>query len=663
MQEKSISSIQEKEILLECVQETDDFTEKFSLLKQAEIVPEHFLLSIGSLPIPSQYILSVLFLLDQEHVLAGWENAAIEQLESLAHTLLALDKAFSVEGGIIGYHKIITELLSMENEEEKIVDLPNPIPLQEETDDVRKYIFHALENLEKMCELYPVGGAAERLNLSDPTTNKRIPAAKLPFLNKSLLEGIVDDVKAREYLAYKLFGKQVRTPIGLMTSKEKNNHNYILDLCRSSSWFHRGEESFFFFSQPLVPCITKEGKWIASDPLTLELKPGGHGMIWLLAQENGVFRFFEDHNRTKILLRQINNPIAGVDFGLLGFIGYGLSHDKGFGFASCERRQGAKEGMNVIVRNERGSFLTNLEYCDFEKYGVDLPSKGYAHYPANTNLLFADRTLIQKALEIYPLPGKILNFSDKGNGSVSARLETMMQNIADVIPCSESYLTLGERRKTIASAKKAYVEGGGIFETPLGALYTHLCNAHELLTIYCGFSLPPHPDPEIFEREGPSFLFTYHPGLGPLYSIIGQKLRGGALSKGAALKLDIADISIKNLTVDGALAITAENLLGHEENGILQYSENTGKCTLENVSVATEVTITLQGNSGFIARDVSFQEPLSITVPNGMTAIAFQNDWGMSIRYEPKSSMFGAAYTFDDSYQIKISFEEMMHEM
>ena len=42
--------------------------------------------------------------------------------------------------------------------------------------------------------------------------------------------------------------------------------------------------------QPLVPTVdAKEGKWVKSEPFKLVLKPGGHGVIWKLASDKGIF--------------------------------------------------------------------------------------------------------------------------------------------------------------------------------------------------------------------------------------------------------------------------------------------------------------------------------------------------------------------------------------
>ena len=66
-----------------------------------------------------------------------------------------------------------------------------------------------------------MGGAGDRLRLLDEKTGKPLPAAMLKFCGRTLLEGLLRDLQAREYSFYKLTGKRVITPVALMTSHEK----------------------------------------------------------------------------------------------------------------------------------------------------------------------------------------------------------------------------------------------------------------------------------------------------------------------------------------------------------------------------------------------------------------------------------------------------------
>lgn len=60
------------------------------------------------------------------------------------------------------------------------------------------------------------------------------------------------------------------------------------------------------FRQPLVPLVTaSDGKWLVPTGLAPILKPGGHGAIWKLMLDAGVFSWLYQHDREAAIVRQI----------------------------------------------------------------------------------------------------------------------------------------------------------------------------------------------------------------------------------------------------------------------------------------------------------------------------------------------------------------------
>ena len=58
--------------------------------------------------------------------------------------------------------------------------------------------------------------------------------------------------------------------------------------------------------QPMVPVISAaSGKWILPKHLSPMLKPGGHGAIWKLMLDKGVFKWLDGLDRQAALVRQI----------------------------------------------------------------------------------------------------------------------------------------------------------------------------------------------------------------------------------------------------------------------------------------------------------------------------------------------------------------------
>lgn len=637
-----------------------------------------------------RYILLLLIALGQGEILFEMhkrETQSRENEENFFSSLEKIDNFYQPMGGILGYHLQFLKLLQGKDQKENVqYDTPYGIDLTNQTEQVRNYVLNGISALKDIAEIYPIGGAGERLGLRHPRTGKPLPVACLEFCGRTLLQELVRDLQAKEYLYFKVFHEQITTPIAMMTSLENENDQQIQTLCEESEWFHRPKESFYFFVQPGSPVITKEGIWSFEEPFKLHTKPGGHGVLWILCQEKGVFDWFTKMGRHKVFVRQINNPQAGTDSGLLGFLGVGFLENKAFGFASCQRKVEASEGMVVLMKKNKGELkeccISNVEYTEFAKKGIeDVPKEQggcYSAYPANTNLLYGDIKSIESALKKIPFPGKILNMKTKvpyfdapfeKKEIQGGRLECLMQDIAEGItdflkePIHQeaqtllrTYVTFYDREKTIAVTKKHRKEGESILETPEGCFYEIQKNMYRLFSEYCHFLMPNFSSEEEYLRGDLSSFIVLHPALGPIWDIIAQKVRGGNIEKGSELQLEITDLDLENLQLNGSCQIIAENPLGHrDENGVYLYSDLSGKCELRNVKILNEgiekrkenqywknyvfrkelFSLYLQGNSEFYAENITFKGNFRIIVPAGHRMIAEEIDQNICFRLEP----------------------------
>lgn len=637
--------------------------------------------------------------------------------QELIETLQCLDTFYEGIGGIMGYHHLVLKLIDdakgqVFKKEQVVYHKPCGLDLSEGSTLVHSSVRHAIENLDKVAEIYPVGGAGDRLNLCSSVTKEPLPAAQLPFLGRSLLAGLVRDVQAKEYLCFKLTGKKVLVPIVMMASYEKHNAEHIYAICEENKWFGRPQSSFFIFTQPQVPVLTQEGQWMLSGAGQLMLKPGGHGVIWKLAHEKGVFDWLERKGCSKAIVRQINNPIAGLDHGLLALAGIGLEKNKAFGFASCPRFLNISEGMDILIERKVADGyeygITNVEYTEFSKRGIDdLPEKEgspYSLFPTNTNLLFVDLETVRQIVPHHMIPGKLINMKttypiiDKHGDlkRVSAgRLESTMQNIADVIvdrfpkPLSpeaydslRTFITYNQRKKTIAVTKKTFHHGTSLFETPEGCYFELLANYYDLLVNYCGFKLPKFSDEASYIANGPSFVANFHPALGPLYSVIGQKLRRGTLAEGSELQLEIAEVDMENISIDGSLVVEAEYPLGNDKYSDFPYGVHLGRCQMKDVNVINQgidrtsnnhywknqihrkeaLIIKLYGHSEFIAEGVTFEGGQTFEVMDGYR-LTIKRDASGTACYQMeklKKPSWAWHYLFDSSDRIYL---KKMHQM
>jgi hypothetical protein len=633
------------------------------------------------------------------------------RFQELVDSLLAIETFYEEIGGIVGYQFTLLQFLH-QPKRRFLVDkskchAPLGIDLSFPSSELSEMIYHAIDKMDQLAEMYPVGGAADRLRLQDPETGTPIPAAMLSFNGQTLLGKLIEDLQVREYLYFKIKRKQLLLPVAMMTSKEKNNHDQILLLCEKNHWFFRPKEKFSFFCQPLVPVVSKEGNWVVPHAMSPLMKPGGHGVIWKLARDSGVISWLSQQGARKAIVRQINNPVSSEDYHLLAFSGYGLKEDKRFGFASCERQVKASEGINVLVEEEKEEgfsyTLTNIEYCDFPTYNIqDEPAVAggrFSKFPSNTNLLFVDLPSILEALETSPLPGMLVNMKKiqlpnqegKPKEEEVARLESTMQNLADSFPKHspnrlsaedfsglDSYITFNKRQKTISATKKEFALGASLLETPEGCFSDVLTNTRDLLEEYCHFHLPAlKGDGENF--ASPSFLFSYHPALGPMYSIIGRKLRKGVIGEKSELRLQIAECDIENISVQGSLSIQAERIMGQvDESGVLRYSDQVGRCKLKNVTVLNrgidytkdnifwkpllhrleECHIVLKGCSEFHAENITFEGDFQIVVEDGWKVTAKQEKGKLSLIQEKLDKpSWRWQYQFDENRNLSIAIE------
>ena len=663
---------------------------------------------VQNLDIPLQIVLESLYTVGQgEKIFEGIDSYDSPDVIDFLESLLPVEAFYKEIGGIVGYHIKFLELLVCKEihgtNTHKEYEKP---PVHDLTEKNSAYIKSGIKALSEMAEIYPIAGAADRLDLKDVKTGEPLPAASLEFLGYTLLEGLIRDVMGREYLHYKLENKQVHTPLVLMTSIEKNNHARVLAILESKNWFNRPKENYYFIHQPLVPLLCHSGEWAIKGALELALKPGGHGVIWKLLQDQGALEWLKKNKQHKILMRQINNPIAGVDNGLLALAGIGSQENKTFGFSSCDRYVNSEEGMDVLIKEKTEDgfryTITNVEYTEFDHQGVqDIPKdpdSPFSQFPANSNILYADLAVLENVIKKHPYPGLMINLKSEASlktesGEVikapAARLETTMQNIADYLSIDSktalsekeqkhlpAFVTYNLRRKTLAATKRSR-KNHNLRDTPEGTLLEVLKNSKELLEL-ADFTVPSLDDLE-YLNQGPSFLFTYNPALGPLFDVIAQKLHKGKLHEKAELQLEIADVFIKDLDLKGSLIIQADQISGHiNSHGLREYSTNTGKCILENVKIDNKginfsetsifwknqinrlecVKIQIEGNGEFYAKDIIFKGNYNLVVPSGKRMTAIQDKESIKFILDSiEAPSWGWNYSFNDNDDIILHFD------
>jgi hypothetical protein len=200
-----------------------------------------------------------------------------------------------------------------------------------------------------------------------------------------------------------------------------------------------------------------------------------------------------------------------------------------------------------------------------------------------------------------------------------------------------------------SSAKRQRKPGSlHIHQTPDGSFYDLMQNAADMLTL-SGFEVPAVGSVAEYLERGPAFIFLFHPALGPLWSVVAQKLRGGRLAAGAEVQLEIAEADIVNLDVDGSLLVLSDSPMGYRQSAEksaenhqmapeLVYGDACSRIRLRNVRVRNagiewtdennvywrhrvarkeSCRVVLHGNAEFEAIDVELAGDLTYVVPDG----------------------------------------------
>ena len=609
-------------------------------------------------------LLSIAYLEGMECI----EGLSIEQLDLLVESLEPTELFWTDEGGLFGYQsRLLSMLVAPQRTAQMQIHAPPTIPVHPSTawDSSGEHdafywqrVWKGLHALKRMAEIYPVGGAGDRLDLRDPITQEPLPVALLQFAGMTLLEGLIEDLFAREWLYYRLTGEQVRCPVAMMTSWEKDNHRHLHALCEARHWFGRGRSHFRLFAQPLVPAINEVGHWIFLEPGKLLLKPGGHGAIWRLMEERGILQWLTEQGCTYGITRQINNPLAGSDANLLTLVGHGEERQAAVGFLGCPRKVGAAEGMVVLVEESlahRWSYcIQNIEYTEFTQLGwKDQPAQGrdVSPFPSNTNILYVSLQAVQQALSRVEHRGEVLNlkaaavpFATGAQEMVIGRLESTMQSIAEAFPCLEpsqvndpqdlpfsNFILEQERALTISTAKRSHHPGQSSFETPVGC-YLEWLKLRLRWLQEAGWVVP-----EIQEGEStPPCMVRWLPALAPLATMIPSVFGRGSLAAGSELRLDLAEARLDQVSVEGSLVVTALHPYGPESNGETQFSPSCGQVVLQRVKVRNlgcerpqswdyrghpqhveTCSIVLKGGARFVARDVELIGAMEWVVEDG----------------------------------------------
>lgn len=89
-----------------------------------------------------------------------------------------------------------------------------------------------------------------------------------------------------------------------------------------------------------------------------------------------------------------------------------------------------------------------------------------------------------------------------------------------------------------------------------------------LTLVVCLCACAQLPEVKDYLEHGPSFIFLFHPSLGPLWDVVAQKVQGGSLAPKSEMVLEVAEACLRQVHVDGSLRLHADSVMGATEHAL-----------------------------------------------------------------------------------------------
>lgn len=96
----------------------------------------------------------------------------------------------------------------------------------------------------------------------------------------------------------------------------------------------------------------------------------------------------------------------------------------------------------------------------------------------------------------------------------------------------------------------------------------YFCTTSTLTPVVSLCVSPQLPEVKDYLDHGPSFIFLFHPSLGPLWDVVAQKVQGGSLAAKSEMVVEVAEACLRQVHVDGSLRLHADNVMGGTEQAL-----------------------------------------------------------------------------------------------
>ncbi|KAL8450764.1 hypothetical protein Emag_003052 [Eimeria magna] len=387
----------------------------------------------------------------------------------------------------------------------------------------------------------------------------------------------------------------VRLPLAIMTSGD--THAPTVAMLEKHNYFGLDREEVHFIQQQKVPALADMDARLATtprDPFTLEMKPHGHGDVHSLLLSSGLLQRWQQRGIKWITLLQDTN--AAIMRVLMAVIGVSARNDFAMNTIAVPRRPGEAVGSICRLVSAERELTLNVEYNVLDALlkaagqgGDKAGPGGYSQLPGNTNAIVLRLEPYVKALsstgghvpEFINPKFKVTQHQQDASKTAfksPARLESMMQDLPlqlrpeDKVGFVElpRWCCFSPVKNSLDDARKKAALGLPPESALSGEADFYYQNAQWMrVAVAAGdgsHSESGHvdiaePEPVVF--GGVQYQMGPRISLCPSWAIslnqMREKLQGASVKIARESVLLISgDVQIRNLSLDGALALKAD---------------------------------------------------------------------------------------------------------
>jgi len=552
----------------------------------------------------------------QEHVYGNWPEVGSDDdgKVQLAEQLADLDTSYP--GGLAAYITKAKSLLKESAEgSNPFADYSASIPSGEylSYDDNNKdddgMTFAQAEQkgitgIAHVAFVLVAGGLGERLGYS----GIKLSLETNLCTNTSYLELYVKYILAMQHMARQRSSNtdEITIPLVIMTSGDTDPMTRTL--LADNNNFGMAPDQIQIVCQDKVPALRDSNAGLSlssSSRWSVETKPHGHGDVHHLLYREGLIDQWEGEGRKHVVFLQDTNAL--VINSVLPTLG--VSIGKGFHMNSICIPRLAGEAAGAITRLEHNTdptknLVINVEYNQLDpllksqgdrKGDVADPTTGYSPYPGNANNIILELGAYARTLrgEDQGVVVEFVNpkYKDETRTEFKkpTRLECMMQDIPKLFQKEMGKdaligFTTFDRWFTFSPAKNSLESGiedvkkGSTAPSTLSSAESDKYIQNQRKLQHAGVKLPITTTQEDLVTIGgipitPGPRVVLLPAFGITQEELVRKIHGGSITERSSLVLEGQGLTIRNLTLDGALSIRCCSECEVEVDGLVVNNE------------------------------------------------------------------------------------------